>query len=270
MVRHTNKAVSIGQRLDVQSVHPNVSTHVPTKDSKIAALTYPLKEDEQGYKSFGDDVDLEEVITDSRSGGRGGGGGGNQGAWSDALAATSYDAAMEILREKEPKDYVTRHRDISSFFKTYFAPKFKPTYGLDDFLLAPIDWDSVPKRNSVVIVGPPNLGKTQYALAQLGECPLFVTHIDHVARFDPTVHTGILFDEVSFKKFPPSSFVSVLDRELPRQIHCRYKVAEIPADVKKIICTNDLENVIPEAATDDTLAAIEDRMTIYRITQKTY
>lgn len=265
LVRVDNKAVKVGRRLDIEGVHPNVSPHVPTIDSKRAALRYPLKEDEEPIVSFDEDIEeLFEADTSTNGNSR------NGGCWALALEADTYEGALDIIKSNEPKEFILRHREITTFFEAYFTPPFKPTYAATDFVVDPIDWENVPMRNSVVICGPPNIGKSQYALAQLGENPLFVSHMDFLTKFKPACHTGILFDEVSFKKFPPTSFISVLDRELPRQIHCRYRVATIPPGTKKIICVNDLANVYPENADGDTLAAIEDRMTIIRLTDTTF
>lgn len=266
VVRARNNAVKVGRRFDIERIHPNVSPHVPTVSSKRAALSYPLKENSETWVSFEEDVeelftdDAVAVVENSTKG----------GAWALALEADSYEDALDIIKQHEPKEFILRHREIVSFFEGYFAPVFTPAFKPEDFILPSINWDDIPLRNSVVIVGPPNLGKSQYALAQLGEKPLFCSHIDQLTKFKPAVHTGILLDEVSFKKVPPTAFISVLDRELPRQIHCRYKVATIPPKIKKILCTNDLSNIYPESADGDTLAAIEDRMTIMYVTQKTY
>lgn len=266
LVRAQNKMVKVGRRLDVQGIHPNVQPHVPTTASLRAALAYPLKEDEEGMVMF--DEDIEDLFDPPP--GRTAAPADRPNAWRNAMEAASYEDALEILRVEEPREYILRHREIVEFFSKYFAPEFTPTYTVDQFVLDPIDWDDVPLRNSVVVTGPPNLGKTQYSIAQLGEKPFLCTHIDVLRKFNGSIHTGILFDEISIAAWPPTAVINILDRELPRDIHVRYGTVHLPPGIRKIFCVNALASLIPEKADMIQLDAINDRMTKIEITDRTY
>lgn len=268
LVRVDSKAVKIGRRLDVDGVHPNVSAHRFTTPSLRAALAYPLKEDEEGYCNF--DEDIEDLFDPLPGRSASTATAERANAWKAALDAPSYEDALEMLRQDEPREFIINHDKIVSFFKNYFAPVYTPKFKAEDFTEPPIQWDDVPERNSVVIVGPPNTGKTQYAIAQLGENPFFASHVDILRQFNPAIHTGILLDEVSTKQWPPTAFISLLDREMPRDIHVRYATVRIPAGTKKIICVNSLDSIIPASADQDTLDAIHDRMTVIRVVSRLF
>lgn len=268
IVRADNKMVKVGRRLDVKGVHPNVSPHIPNTASLRSALSYPLKHDEEGFMSFNEDI--EELFDpppgrQSTSSPR-----DRPCAWKAALDAPCYEDALEVLRNDEPREYILRHREIVEFFSKYFAPEFVPTFGVDDFLLAAIDWDEIPLRNSVVVTGPPNLGKTQYSIAQCGEKPFLCTHIDTLRKFNGSLHTGIVFDEVSISAWPATAVINILDRELPRDIHVRYATVHLPPNIRKIFCVNSLASLIPEKADMVQLDAINDRMSKIEVTTRTY
>lgn len=267
VVRAQNKMVKVGRRFDIQGIHPNVSPHVPTTESLRAALSYPLKEDDEGMVTFGEEI---EELFDPPPGRTRGTTRERTNAWADVLEAASYDDALEVLRQAEPKEYILKHREIVDFFTRYFAPEFVPTYGPDAFNRAPIDWDDIPLRNSVVIVGPPGLGKTHYAIAQLGEKPFLCTHIDCLRKFNPHVHTGILLDEVSINAWPVTAVINILDRELPRDIHVRYATVHMPPKVKKIFCCNSLKSIMPKDMDEDQDAAVQNRMEIISVTERLY
>lgn len=268
VVRADGKAVKVGRRLDVDGVHPNCSPHAFTTSSLRACLSYPLKEDEEGWMNFQEEIeDLFDPLPghSAASASR-----DKDSAWKEAMDAASYEDAMEIIKQSEPREFVINHDKIKAFFQNYFAPTFEVQFRADQFNRAPINWDDIPLRNTVVITGPPRLGKTQYAAAQLGDKPLFCSDMDILRQFNPSIHTGILFDEVSTKMWPGSSFINLLDREMPRAIRVRYAIVTIPVGTKKIICVNNVDDIIPQAASGDQLDAIHDRMTVIHVQDRLY
>lgn len=86
-------------------------------------------------------------------------------------------------------------------------------------------------------MGSPNIGKTQFALALIGNA-LMVSHIDDLKNFDPNVHDGILFDDMEFNHVPVSAQIHLTDWDFDRSIHIRYGLANIPKNTKKVFTTN--------------------------------
>ncbi len=117
-----------------------------------------------------------------------------------------------------------------------------PNYPLTSFpeswtlTLRPPAWEW---KKSLMIIGPPDIGKTEFAKALLGPC-LMVSHMDDLLKYDPEVHGGILFDDMSFDHYPRGAQIHLTDVDNDRSIHCRYNVAFIPANTKKIfVCNHD-------------------------------
>lgn len=103
-------------------------------------------------------------------------------------------------------------------------------------------------KQSVVLLGPSNCGKTTWAVNHMVERfgkILVVNEIDDLRRLDAT-HKGIVFDEIRFTgdlstgkgKWPLHSQIAVVDNALGRSIHCRNINAWIPKATPKLFtCT---------------------------------
>lgn len=95
-----------------------------------------------------------------------------------------------------------------------------------------------------LIYGAAGTGKTNFALSHF-EHPILVSHIDDLKKIcDET--DGLVFDDMSFNKYPHGSIVHLLDREVDRTIHARYFNATIPANLPKIFTANRDDIFIPE------------------------
>ena len=85
--------------------------------------------------------------------------------------------------------------------------------------------------------GPSGCGKTQWAVHQFRN-PLVVSHMDTLRQFRRGYHDGIVFDDMSFAHLPRESVIHLVDWDEDREIHCRYRCADIPRQTKKIFTTN--------------------------------
>lgn len=277
VIRSENKQVKVGARLDLEGHHPNVKPFAWNRESTKHGWEYDAKDGKpesaiEFTTNLSDEVTFEDLL--DRLFGAGVGVANDKKAaeiaYSDAMGCSNYDDAMRVIQDRCPRDYVLEHNKISNFFKGYFTSAFQSPYHAGDFNTPLLDFDSIEKRQSFVLVGPPGMGKTFFALAHF-ERPLFVNHLDDLAKFSETTHDGIVFDEISVSHWPAGSVKSLLDRELPRAIHIRYKVAHIPAGTKKIFCCNSLNDLVPEKCTNmDDLDAIESRKSIVQVTGRLF
>jgi hypothetical protein len=179
---------------------------------------------------------------------------------------------MLAIRQGAPAEFVLNRDKITRFFEDHFAPVFEHKYDVSSFNRSLVDWDAVDGRSSVVLTGPPALGKTHWALAHF-ECPLFVNHIDKIKMFSPHVHDGIVFDDVSFTMWPTPALIGLFDREMPRDIQIRYKIVTIPANTKKIFCSNSIDCFRPKdlsSVDQDTIDALISRQHVIRIDQRLF
>lgn len=117
------------------------------------------------------------------------------------------------------------------------------------------------KKRSVILWGESGAGKTCFAKAILPKA-LFVTHMDKLADYDPGLHDGIIFDDLSMSHLHREAQIHIFDCEQSRNIHIRYHAPEIPAGTKKIFTTNNYGGVIFMAGEK----AIERRLQTFEFT----
>jgi len=117
------------------------------------------------------------------------------------------------------------------------------------------DWAT---RTHVCIYGEAGRGKTVWAKKYAPKPALWITHLDGLKKYDPALHKSIIFDDISFKHIPITAQIHVVDFDNPRDIHIRYGVVTIPAEVPKIFCCN-------EVPLDDKHEAIRRRVRFHRI-----
>lgn len=137
-------------------------------------------------------------------------------------------------------------------------------YTLDQFKRPLPNWDT-----HWHLWGPPDTGKTQFALAHFTK-PLYVRHIDHLLAFDN--HDGIVFDEMSFTHWPITSVITLLNKKDQGQINIRYTYIIIPAGTRMIFCSN-LEYIFydpDKPITPECKESIEAKVTIVNVTHKLF
>jgi len=169
------------------------------------------------------------------------------------LYARHSNAIKELVRERDGEVDLSTKFDISTF----------NSQPLTDWTMSHVIW------------GPTGCGKTSFARAHFTNA-LFVTDIDQLSTFDPAIHDGIVFDEMSFSQWPPGAVINLVDTEQNREIRIRYTTVRIPARTKKIFCYNeqdvfgleDFHRKIP--ISDEQIKAIKRRVNFYQIKQKLY
>ena len=151
-----------------------------------------------------------------------------------ALKAKSVDEAMDFLWKKRPqamalngdrieKNYAKRMKVIS--------PKEPKKYE------GPWKWPMIENIESTIIMGPSNIGKTQFAKAHFKK-PLLVSHADQLRSFADGDYDGIIFDDMDFNHLPRTSQIHLVDFDEDRHIHARYNASYIPAGTRKIFTCN--------------------------------
>lgn len=99
------------------------------------------------------------------------------------------------------------------------------------------NWET---RMNVCLYGEAGRGKTVWAKKNAPKPALWITHLDGLKKFDPAVHKSIIFDDVSFTHIPITAQIHLVDYDNPRDIHIRYGVVTIPAEIPKIFCCNQV------------------------------
>lgn len=115
--------------------------------------------------------------------------------------------------------------------------KRKKKFTKEDFNLIPEAENHNFDEKCLVIRGAPGKGKTQYAKTFF-ETPLMVGHLDKLKEFNPLLHDGIIFDDVSFGHHPRDPVIQIFKTEEDGDINVKCSMVTIPAGTPKIFCTN--------------------------------
>jgi hypothetical protein len=99
---------------------------------------------------------------------------------------------------------------------------------------------TIPGNKAILVVGASGIGKTVYAKLSAPKPALFVSHTDTLREFRPGYHKSIIFDDITFTHTPITNQIAICDFDNPRAIHCRHRVAQIPAGVHKIFTCNEM------------------------------
>jgi len=142
--------------------------------------------------------------------------------------------SLTEIWDKYPAAMILYNRGVEVAFAQLQPEMETAEYKMDTFCRLPI----TDFKKSIILCGPPGIGKTQFALAHF-EKPLLVSHMDDLGKFNKN-YDGIVFDDMSFNHMPRSGQIHVLDIANTRSIHIRYTCAKIPKNTKKIFCTNEI------------------------------
>jgi len=99
--------------------------------------------------------------------------------------------------------------------------------------------EPIPSTKAIVMVGASGIGKTVIAKGIAKKPALFVSHVDTLKEFKAGYHQSIIFDDVSFTHTPITNQIALCDYQDSRAIHCRHRVAHIPAGIQKIFTCNE-------------------------------
>jgi len=149
-----------------------------------------------------------------------------------ALAEPTIDAAVNLLWHTRPQMMaVNGDRIEKNMSKRMRVDPPKRKY------FGPWKWPMLENIQSTILMGPSEIGKTQFAKAHF-ENDLFVSHIDKLKDFDPNKHDGIIFDDMDFMHLPRHAQIHLTDWDEERDINIRYNYVTIPANTRKIFTCN--------------------------------
>lgn len=154
----------------------------------------------------------------------------------DALGMATADEAIELLWSKRPQLMCERAHNIEANIRKrmkkdhpqerFFGPYPKHFY--------PVDWD--PTRKSLLLVGPPDVGKTHFARYLLGDNHYIKGSLDGLKECP--FEKSILFDEISMLNLDPEQSKEITDVPDGGGIFRRNRDIKIPPGIKRIFCHN--------------------------------
>lgn len=183
---------------------------------------------------------------------------GGDAVYGLALHAENYATAINIIQEGAPRDYVLWNDKITSTLHKHFKADYKkPDLHFNRETIP----DELITKRPIILSGGTGLGKTQYALHHFNY-PLICSHIDDLKKMTPD-HDGIIFDDMSFRHWPATACIHIVDMELPRSVNVKHTTVTIPAFTKRIFTTNrDARELFSELANEDEWNAILRRIEI--------
>jgi hypothetical protein len=153
-----------------------------------------------------------------------------------ATLCDSAEEAIDMLWQTRPED-MCKHGDRieENLRKRLGAKHLQKRYdGPYPQEFYPSGWD--PDTHALLIVGPPGLGKTQFARYLLGDCDYIKGDLEPLRkiRFDKP----ILFDEVHMLEKDPEQSKEITDIENGGTIHMRFKNVQIPPGIRRVFVHN--------------------------------
>lgn len=176
----------------------------------------------------------------------------------------SFREGISIIRDNCARDFAIHGETIEKNLRRTRPKKTIVKYTLEDFNIPPIDFE----EKAVLIWGKTNSGKTHFAKAHFSN-PLVASQMEDLHNLGEE-HDGIVFDDMSFVKWPPNSVIHLLDWDEDRSLYSRYRNVHIPANTRKIFTYNTenpfYEPFIPEEQRE----AIERRLKRINVTEQLF
>lgn len=199
------------REFDYKEYHPNIQT------ARNIQASRKYLEKEGNYQDYGSDFGTRTSLYDKAN---------------EMDEPSFYEYCRE---ERIPFQYAEHAWKFTKGTFTIEEPRTEGTIR-EDLSRLRLDKDD---RRSIIIIGTSGIGKTTWAIREAPKPTLFVSHIDRLRDFNPKVHKSIVFDDLTFKHMPITAQISIVDRDMPRDIHIRYGVASIPEGVVKIFTCNE-------------------------------
>lgn len=159
--------------------------------------------------------------------------------YSQALACDTLKEALDHLWKKRPRDMAMSCHNVENNMAKRFAATivYKLYYGpYPKHFYPPSDWD--PTTHSLLLVGPPGIGKTQFARYLLGDCDYVKSKPEQLKKC--SMSKPILFDEICMLKMDPEDSKEITDVENGGTVGARYNNIEIPPGLTHVFCSNML------------------------------
>lgn len=212
VAKFTRRFQSTNERIfDIQGRHPNIQS----VRSVPRALEYVTKDG--CFTDFGP-VPIKKT----------------KRSWADIVEAAKGPEMdwLQIVHEERMGPHVAKRlREVSA----------SESVDLDAYDNRPIGeaLSVVPTEfKSLLVIGPPGIGKTGWAMLHMPRPCLLVKHIDTLKYFRAGYHQSICFDDCNFSHMPRGTQLQIADFENQCQIHIRYGVANIPARVPRLFLCN--------------------------------
>ncbi len=149
---------------------------------------------------------------------------------------------MNVIWSEESEVMVKHFKGVNELKKQVNPPKEKKRFNTEDFpewpQAADIDWSKTQR-----FVGTTGIGKTEYAISLLPNA-LLVRNLNAIKMYNPTIHSGIIFDDFDdqFFKMDESARIHLVDQDRDSDMRVMYQTYRIPAHTPKIFTSNAIDD----------------------------
>lgn len=242
--RHIHALIEFERKIDSRDVgvfdvsdgwmdfHPNIKVIQRGESNFTRVLDYVLKHDPAPLSNIETRLSWGEMMDE----------------------AADADDYLRLVKKNYPREFALNYTRLVAMTKSVFPTSgpntienFSPLYVIT---IPPVLlYATLPPLLSTVVVGPAGCGKTTWAKTVAPKPALFVRHLDSLSELRPH-HQSIIFDDLDFRHLPPSTQKYLVDLENLAEIHVRYKVARIPANIQRIFTANEypfLDGICPNS-----------------------
>lgn len=175
---------------------------------------------------------------------------------------TSREEAIQDFKQRSSNAWTYKQSAVIAAINRIFPPAPRHIkYTLSDFTIPELDFSN---NKTKILVGPTNIGKTQFACAHFKN-PLVITNKQDWANYNSDVHDGAVIDDMTFTKNNPVEMLHKLDMREPSSIRVLYGNVTVPAGFKRIFTCNSEELFWPENAAAETMEAYRTRCEVIHL-----
>lgn len=181
----------------------------------------------------------------------------------EAIIAPDYNTAIQTCKKLNYGEYIKNKKGIQSELAEVFTPTLKPQ-PITNFNIQLVNKITFHGRQqSVLLIGPSGVGKTQLAMAMFKN-PLVVTCKQDFGKLCAS-HDGIVIDDLPWSNHAPETVLRLLNTEIPQSIDIKYGCAFIPPGTRKIFTLNSAEQFWPREMIAVVEEAIRSRINIIEV-----
>lgn len=123
-------------------------------------------------------------------------------------------------------------------------------------------------RGAWAFVGRTGLGKTYNIYNTLkdrfgADSVLFIRNLEDLKRYEPALHSDIIFDDITHEHRPPEELINLVDTEFPASIRILHKCVNILPSCRRWFTHNCEEAFQPLLAEYEQQEAINRRLTVF-------
>lgn len=173
-----------------------------------------------------------------------------------------FSNAIEIVKEKYPKEYLKNHKSLFTNFKNIYLSNrgLEYKYSMKDFIIPQHIQttliDNFQYDKTYYIKGAPGIGKTQFICTFVHEVlkrdALMINNIDALHNYLPGKHDALILDDVNFNNLQKrEELIKLIDIEVTVDIRIIYGTVQILSKTLRIFISNQtLESYFPNIKLD--------------------